>query len=100
MELSAESFAQAGVRAELHAAPGAGSLWIDADLVTQVLLNVTLNAVQAMPDGGTLRYEVRRTRRRRAPRGPGRRAVDARAGTGTAPGRGGGRAGSRSTRSA
>jgi two-component system sensor histidine kinase HydH len=80
MELSADSFAQAGVHAELHAAPGAASLWIDADLVTQVLLNVTLNAVQAMPQGGTLRYEVRRTRRRRAPRGPGRRDSDARRG--------------------
>lgn len=82
MELSADSFAQAGVRAELQASPGAGPLWIDADLVTQVLLNVTLNAVQAMPGGGTLRYEVRRTRRRRAPRGPGRRAVDLHAGSG------------------
>jgi two-component system, NtrC family, sensor histidine kinase HydH len=85
MELSAESFAQSGVRAELHAAPGAGPLWIDADLVTQVLLNVTLNAVQAMPQGGTLRYEVRRTRRRRAPRGPGRRDADTRGGGATLP---------------
>ena len=49
-------------------------MYIDADLVTQVLLNVTLNAVQAMPSGGALRYEVRRVRRRPAPRGPGRRA--------------------------
>jgi two-component system, NtrC family, sensor histidine kinase HydH len=85
MELSADSFAQAGVRAEFQAAPGAGPLWIDSDLVTQVLLNVTLNAVQAMPQGGTLRYEVRRTRRRRAPRGPGRRAVDTGAGAGPGP---------------
>ena len=76
MELSSDSFAKAGVQAELQASPGAGPLWIDADLVTQVLLNVTLNAVQAMPQGGTLRYEVRRTRRRRAPRGPGRRTAD------------------------
>ena len=85
MELSSDSFAKAGVQAELHAAPGAASLWIDADLVTQVLLNVTLNAVQAMPGGGELRYEVRRTRRRRAPRGPGRRAVDTSPGAGAAP---------------
>ncbi len=76
LELSADSFAQSGVRTEVQVAPGAGPLWIDTDLVTQVLLNVTLNAVQAMPQGGTLRYEVRRTRRRRAPRGPGRRAAD------------------------
>ena len=78
IELSADSFAQAGVRPEVVTASGLEPLWIDPDLVVQVLLNVTLNAVQAMPDGGTLRYEVRVTRRRRAPRGPGRRANDAR----------------------
>ena len=76
VELSADSFARAGVRAEIEAKPGLRALWIDADLVTQVILNVTLNAVQAMPQGGTLRYEVRLTRRRRPPRGPGRRAGD------------------------
>jgi len=76
VELSADSFARAGVRTEIEARPGLRPLWIDADLVTQVVLNVTLNAVQAMPQGGTLRYEVRLTRRRRAPRGTGRRAGD------------------------
>ena len=75
--LSADSFSQTGVRVEVEAAPGLKPLWIDSDLVVQVLLNVTLNAVQAMPQGGTLRYEVRMTRRHRPPRGPGRRASDA-----------------------
>jgi two-component system sensor histidine kinase HydH len=75
-ELSSESFARAGVRVEIDAKPGLPPVWIDSDLVTQVVLNVTLNAVQAMPQGGTLRYDVRATRRRRAPRGPGRRASD------------------------
>ena len=74
VELSADACAQAGVQAEVHAAPSLGPLWIDTDLVTQLLLNVTLNAIQAMPRGGTLRYDVRLTRRRRAPRGPDRRA--------------------------
>src|SRR5436190_23787130 len=46
------------------------------DLVTQVLLNVTLNAIQAMPKGGKLRYEVRRIRRPSPRRGIGRRATD------------------------
>jgi len=76
VELSADSFARAGVRTEVEAKPGLRPIWIDADLVTQVVLNVTLNAVQAMPQGGTLRYEVRLTRRRRPLRGPGRRAGD------------------------
>ena len=50
------------------------------DLVTQVLLNVTLNALQAMPDPGTLRYEVRRVRRKAPARSAGRRAEDRAAG--------------------
>jgi two-component system sensor histidine kinase HydH len=77
IELSADACAQASVHVEVQAAPRVKPLWIDTDLVSQVLLNVTLNAVQAMPRGGTLRYEVRTTRRRRVPRGPGRRVSDA-----------------------
>ncbi len=67
-----------GVRIESEVAPRLAAVYIDADLVHQVLLNVTLNALQAMPAGGTLRYEVRHVRRRRPPRGPGRRAEDRR----------------------
>jgi PAS domain S-box-containing protein len=33
---------------------------IDADLVKQAILNIVLNGVQAMPDGGTLRMTVKR----------------------------------------
>lgn len=76
LELTAEPVAQAHVRVEVDVAPHLGPVYIDPDLVTQVLLNVTLNAIQAMPDTGTLRYEVRRARRRVPPRGPGRRADD------------------------
>ncbi len=75
--LAADAIQQAKVIVEVDAAPRLPAVYIDPDLVTQVLLNVTLNAVQAMPGGGTLRYEVRRVRRRRPPRGPGRRAGDA-----------------------
>jgi signal transduction histidine kinase len=74
--LAADAIQQAHVKVEVEVARGLPSIYIDSDLVTQVLLNVTLNAVQAMPEGGTLRYEVRRVRRRRPPRGPGRRAED------------------------
>jgi len=65
-----------GVHVESEAAAKLAPIYIDADLVHQVLLNVTLNALQAMPTGGTLRYEVRLVRGRRPPRGPGRRADD------------------------
>jgi len=74
--LAADPVERAGVRVELDVAPRLGPVYIDPDLVTQVLLNVTLNAVQAMPQGGRLRYEVRRVRRRGPPRGVGRRASD------------------------
>jgi signal transduction histidine kinase len=77
--LAADTIQQSGVRVEVEVAPRLAPIYIDPDLVGQVLLNVTLNAVQAMPDGGTLRYEVRKVRRRRPPRGPGRRAEDGRA---------------------
>jgi signal transduction histidine kinase len=67
-----------GVRVESEVAARLAPVYIDADLVHQVLLNVTLNALQAMSTGGTLRYEVRIVRGRRPPRGPGRRADDRR----------------------
>jgi two-component system sensor histidine kinase HydH len=76
IELAADPVERAGVRVELDVAPRLAPVYIDPDLVTQVLLNVTLNAVQAMPQGGQLRYEVRRVRRRGPPRGSGRRASD------------------------
>jgi len=76
IELAAEPIQKAGVRVEVDVSPRIGAVWIDSDLVTQVLLNVTLNAVQAMPEGGLLRYEVRHVRRRPGTRGPGRRSDD------------------------
>ncbi|OGF16525.1 MAG: hypothetical protein A2W00_13220 [Candidatus Eisenbacteria bacterium RBG_16_71_46] len=76
VDLSRDAIAQNGIEIQADMAPGLGPVYIDADLITQVLLNVTLNAVQAMPRGGILRYEVRRLRRRVPPRGPGRRAGD------------------------
>jgi two-component system sensor histidine kinase HydH len=76
VDLCADPIRQAGVRVEVSAASRLPSVYVDADLIVQVLLNVTLNAVQAMAGGGTLRYEVRLARRRQPQRGPGRRAGD------------------------
>jgi len=76
LELSAEAIREQGIRSEVVVAPKLPPIYLDADLITQVLLNVTLNAIQAMPDGGTLSYEIRRRRYRPAPRGPGRRRSD------------------------
>jgi signal transduction histidine kinase len=81
IELCAEPIEQAGVHVDVDVSPRLEAVYIDPDLVTQVLLNVTLNAVQAMSAGPRdrrrLRYEVRQLRRRAAARGPGRRASDA-----------------------
>jgi two-component system sensor histidine kinase HydH len=75
-ELTQDPVAHGRIEVEVDVATPLGPVYIDVDLVTQVLLNVTLNAIQAMPDGGTLRYELRRVRRRSPARGPGRRASD------------------------
>ncbi len=61
----------AGIEVEVHVAPRLAAVYIDPDLIQQVLLNVSLNAIQAMPKGGTLRYEVRLSRRRAPVRGGG-----------------------------
>jgi len=80
VQMSRANAERQGVAVESEAAARLAPVYIDADLVHQVLLNVTLNALQAMPTGGTLRYEVRLVRGRRPPRGPGRRADDRGAG--------------------
>jgi len=48
------------VMIERETAPDALPVRIDADLVKQAVLNIVLNGLQAMPNGGTLRLTVRR----------------------------------------
>ena len=76
LELQSEPLARGSIKVDVDVAARLPAVYIDGDLVTQVLLNVTLNALQAMPRGGTLRYEVRGLRRRHPARAPGRRASD------------------------
>jgi PAS domain S-box-containing protein len=45
---------------EREAAPDTLPVRIDVDLVKQAVLNIVLNGVQAMPNGGTLRLTVKR----------------------------------------
>lgn len=47
------------VRFEATVAPGAGAIRADPGQVEQVLLNLVLNAQDAMPDGGALTIDVR-----------------------------------------
>jgi len=78
VELTGDAAREASVRVEVDVARRLSPVYIDSDLVTQVILNVTLNAIQAMPRGGTLRYEIQRLRRRGPSRGRGRRVTDRR----------------------
>lgn len=76
LELSDEGLRIGGVAVDVTVARRLSPIYIDADLVTQVLLNVTRNALQAMRESGRLTYEVRQLRRKNPPRSPGRRASD------------------------
>ncbi len=56
-----------GVKVERNYLEDVPRVWVDPDLVQQVFLNLCLNAVQAMPEGGTLTVatSVRRPRTRK-----------------------------------
>lgn len=60
--------ADQGVELERDFAEDLPEVWLDPDLVQQVFLNLCLNAIQAMPQGGrlTLATGVRRYRTRRS----------------------------------
>ncbi len=65
MELLAGQFSVAKIKTRLDRAESLPRVAGDADRLQQVLINLLLNAAQAMPDGGTLGVEtlaVRRTR--------------------------------------
>lgn len=65
MELLAGQFSAAKVRTRLERAEGLPRVAGDADRLQQVMINLMLNAVQAMPDGGSLSVETRTVKRTR-----------------------------------
>jgi signal transduction histidine kinase len=54
-----------GVTVKVECPPDVPDINADPGMLQQALLNLTLNACQAMPDGGTLRVTCRRAPRRR-----------------------------------
>ena len=65
MELLAGQFSNAKVKTSLDRAEGLPRVAGDKDRLQQVLINLILNAVQAMPEGGKLRVETKALRRTR-----------------------------------
>jgi signal transduction histidine kinase len=51
--------AQRGVTITTHVTPRAAPIRADADLIQQMLVNLVMNAMQAMPDGGSLTLRAR-----------------------------------------
>jgi signal transduction histidine kinase len=65
MELLNAQFSNAKVKTRLDRAEGLPHVAGDKDRLQQVLINLLLNAVQAMPEGGKLRVETRSLKRTR-----------------------------------
>lgn len=65
MELLGSQFAAAKVKTRLIRAEGLPVVLADGDRLQQVLLNLLLNAIQAMPDGGALTLETSTVTRQR-----------------------------------
>jgi signal transduction histidine kinase len=57
VDLAAPQAEAAGIHVSVNADTDAANIRVDEDLMKQALLNVVVNAIQAMPQGGELRIE-------------------------------------------
>jgi signal transduction histidine kinase len=63
LELAGAELREHGVRIEMESPQTPIQVRVDAELMRQALLNLLLNAMQAMPSGGVVRVSVRRDQR-------------------------------------
>ena len=59
VDLTAHNAEQRGIRLETRIVPSVAAVECDTEQITQALLNVTLNALQATPSGGAVSISVR-----------------------------------------
>lgn len=77
LELEKDRMSGQGITAEAKIRGRIPSIFIDPDQITQVLLNIVRNAIEAMPSGGRLSVECSVIRRRPyVRRGTGQRRTD------------------------
>ena len=60
MDLTAAEMQENGVQVTVHGPPEPMMVRVDAELIRQALLNLLLNGMQAMPNGGALQVVLRR----------------------------------------
>lgn len=58
LDVTQERIKKQQIQTEINVAPGLPQVFADPDQMSQVLLNLVLNAFQAMPDGGSLRIDL------------------------------------------
>ena len=63
LEVVQERFGRHGIKVETDFDAALPSVYADPDQMSQVLLNLVLNAVHAMPDGGTLRIGLKKAQK-------------------------------------
>ena len=59
LEVLRERFSRQQIQVESHVQPEIMRMYADPDHLSQVLLNLFINAVHAMPEGGTLRIDMK-----------------------------------------
>ena len=85
LTMAAHAVSGSAIKVRFDPDPLASRIWCDAAQMKQVLLNLIMNAVQAMPQGGTLSITAQADRRRKGSDAAGLRLTVRDTGSGIAP---------------